>query len=87
VRDFQDTKEGAQGKMLNNWERELLESTTRRKTGHQMAGWGSHPTVKNSDPELFLSKKTTGTLEKLMRKRKSNDPPNLGSIGTGGSKA
>jgi len=39
-------------------ERELVESTSSRKTGHQVEGWGYHPIVKNSDPELFLSERT-----------------------------
>jgi len=26
-----------------------------------MDGWGCHPIIKNSDPELFLSKRTAGT--------------------------
>jgi hypothetical protein len=33
-------------------------------------GWGCHPTVKNSDPELFLSKRTAGTkIEKRLREK------------------
>jgi hypothetical protein len=47
--------------MPNSGERELVEPTTRRKTGHQVEGWGCHPTVKNSDPELFLPERTAGT--------------------------
>jgi hypothetical protein len=43
--------------MPNSGERELVESTSSIKTGHQVDGWGCHPTVKNSDPGLFLSKK------------------------------
>jgi hypothetical protein len=41
--------------------KQLVESTSSRKMGNQVKGWGSHPTVKNSDPELFLSKRTAGT--------------------------
>ena len=29
--------------------------------GHQVEGWGCHLTVKNSDPELFLSQRIAGT--------------------------
>jgi hypothetical protein len=48
----------------------------------------SHPKVKNSDPELFLSKRTSGIkVEKSLRERRSNDGPKLGSISRGGSKA
>jgi hypothetical protein len=53
--------------LLSNGERELVESTSSRKTGHQV--W-LHLTVKSSDPELFLSKRTTVTkMEKKPRKR------------------
>jgi hypothetical protein len=38
--------------MPNRGERELVEATSSRKTGHQGEGWGCHPTVNNSDPEL-----------------------------------
>jgi hypothetical protein len=61
VRDSQDSKGGALDEMLNGEERELVESTSCRKTGHQVEGWGCHPSVKNSDPELFMSKRTAGT--------------------------
>ena len=47
--------------MLYSGERELVESTSSRKTEHQVEGWSCHHTVKNSDPELFLSEKTAGT--------------------------
>ena len=46
-----------------------------------MERWGCHPIVKNSDPELFLSKRTAETkMEKRLRERRSSDQPNLGSI-------
>jgi hypothetical protein len=78
VRDSQDSKQGALDEMLKSGERELVESTSNRKTGHQVEGWGCHPTVKNSDSELFLSKGTAGkNMEKSLGKR--NDRPNLGS--------
>jgi len=46
---------------LNFGEREFINSMSHRKTGHQVEGWGCHRTVKNSDSELFLSKRTAGT--------------------------
>ena len=59
--------------MLYSEERELVESTSSRKTGHQEEGWGCHPTVKNSDPQLFLSEITArAKLEKRLKKRKSS---------------
>jgi hypothetical protein len=42
-------------------ERELVETTSSGKTGHQVEGWGCHHTVIKSDPELVLSKRTPGT--------------------------
>jgi hypothetical protein len=72
----------------NNGERELVESTSSRKTGHQVEEWDCHPTVKNSDPKLFLSERTTGTkMEKNLRKRRSRDSLKMGSSSGGGLKA
>jgi hypothetical protein len=65
--------------MFNSGKRELAESTSSRKTGHQVEGWGCHPTVKNSDPELFLSKRTAGA--KMEKKRKESR-----SLGKNGEK-
>jgi hypothetical protein len=61
VRESQDSKRRTLDEMPYSGERELVEPTSSRKTGHQVEGWGCHPTVKNSDPELFLSKRTVGT--------------------------
>jgi hypothetical protein len=52
MRDSQESND----EMPYSAERELVEPTSSRKTGHQVEGWGCHPIVKNSDPELFLPK-------------------------------
>jgi hypothetical protein len=68
-------------------DRELVVSTSSRKTGHPAEAWSCHPTIKNSDPELFLSKRTADKrMEKKLRERLSRDWPKLGSISRGGSK-
>jgi hypothetical protein len=55
--------------MPNSGERELVQSTSIRKIGHQVERWGFHPTIKNSDPELILSKRNAGTkMEKRLGK-------------------
>jgi hypothetical protein len=86
VRDSQNSKGGISDEMPYNGERKLVESTSSRKTGHQVEGWGCHPMVKNS--ELFLSERTTGTkMEKSLWKRRFSDWPKLGSHSREGSKA
>ena len=46
-----------------------------------------HTIVESSDPELFLSKGTTGTkMEKSMKERRSSDRPKLGSSTKEGSR-
>ena len=61
VRDSQNSMGVTLDEMPYNGERELVVSTYSKNTGHQVEGWDCHPTVKNSDPELFLSKRTAGT--------------------------
>ena len=46
-RDTWDSKGWALDEMSNNVERELIESTSSRKTGHQVEGRACHHTVKN----------------------------------------
>jgi hypothetical protein len=66
----------------------IVEHTCSRKTGHQVEGWSCHPLVENSDPELFLSKRTAGAnMEKSLSKRRPNDRSKLGSSSSGGSKS
>jgi hypothetical protein len=43
-------------------ERELAEPMSNRKSGHQVEG--CHPTVKNSDPKLFLYERNAGTKQR-----------------------
>ena len=87
MRDYQDSKGRTLDKMPNSGKRELTESISSRKTGHQVEGLGCHPTVKNPDLVLFLSKRTAGTkMETRLRKRRFIDRPNLGSISREGSK-
>ena len=77
----------ALAKMLNIEEGKLDESTSSRQTGPQEEGQCYQPTVKISDPELFLSKRTAGTkMEKRLKERWSNDMLNLGSILQEGTK-
>jgi hypothetical protein len=60
--------------MSYNGEGKLVEPICSRKTGHQVEGWGYHPTVKSLDPEWFLFKRTIGTkMERLLRERRSSD--------------
>ena len=78
MRDSQESKGGALDEMPDSRERELIEPTSSRKTSSE--GWGCHPTVKNSDPKLFLSERTAGTkMEKSLKKRRSKNRPKLGS--------
>jgi len=58
--------------MPNSGVREIIESTSSRKTGHQVEGWSWHPTVKNYDPDFLLSKRTRGI--KMGRDRSKGIP-------------
>ena len=52
-----------------------------------MEGWGCDPIVKNSDPELFLSKRNEGIKkEESLRERRFSDWPKLKSSSGGGPK-
>ena len=69
-------------KMWNSGEGKLVEPRAASR------GWDYHPTVNNSDPELFLSKITAGTkVEKRLKERRSSDRSKLGSSSRKGSKA
>ena len=81
MRESQDTKGGTIDEMTNSGEREHVESTYSIMTGHYMDGWDCHPKVKNSDPELFLSNRTSETKkEKRLRGRRFSDQNKLGSF-------
>jgi hypothetical protein len=57
-------------KMPNTGERELKRVHLQWIDRVLSGGTGSLPTVKISDPELFLSKRTTGTkMEKRLKER------------------
>ena len=73
--------------MSYSGERELVQPSSNRRTGHQVEGWGCHPTAKNSDLEFLLSEKTAGTKTgKNLMKRTSSDMPKFGSNSGGGPK-
>ena len=60
VRDPKDSKGGTLEEMPYSGERELVESSSSGGTGHQVERLSYHPTVKSSNPELFLSERTAG---------------------------
>ena len=68
MRVAQDSKGFILDEMPKTGVRELVESISSKNAGHQVEEWGCHPTVKNSDPELSLTKRTTGRkMEKRLR--------------------
>ena len=88
MRDSQDSKGGTLDEIPYTQEREFVESTSSRETEHQVEGWGCCPTVKNSDSELFLPKRTAGTeMERRLREMISSDKAKLESISRPGSTA
>ena len=73
MRDSQDSMEVTIDEMPNSGNWELEESTSSRWP--QDEGWCYQSTVKISDPELFLSKRTAGTkMEKSLAWLSSERP-------------
>ena len=58
VRDPKDSKGETLEEMPYSGKRELVESSSSGGTGHQVERLSYHPTVKSSNPELFLSERT-----------------------------
>ena len=69
VRDSQDSKGGILDKVFTSGDREVIESTSSRKTGHAVEVCYCYPTVKNSHSELFLSNKQTNKQTKIKIKK------------------
>jgi hypothetical protein len=87
VRDSQNSKGKTLFEMPYSVGRELVEYAFSGKTGHQVEGRGFHLTVKNSAPELFLSRITAGTkTENNLRERMSSDRSRLGFSLAGGTR-
>jgi hypothetical protein len=77
VRNSQESKGGTLDEMPYSGERELVESTSSRKTGRaSLGGIGLPSQIISSDPESFLSERNAGSeMEKSLRKRWSSDRP------------
>ena len=86
MRDSKNPKGRTLDEMPNSEERELVEPISSRKTGHQVEGWCCHPTVKYSDPELFLCKRIAGTNMEKRQGNRPNDRPKLESFSRGDCK-
>ena len=68
----QDSKRGTLEEMPNSGEREHVEFSSSRKTGHQVEGWGCHPLVKNCEPYCCCLKELQG--QKWRRDRRKGGP-------------
>ena len=87
MRDSRDSKGETLDEMSNSGEREFVESTSSRKTGHQVEGLGCHPTVKTLTHNFFCLKKKKKKNcrdkcgEETMERRFSNQPKLRSSSG------
>ena len=73
--------------MPNSGETEPEETTSGRKTGPPVQGWGHTLIFRYFYPTLFVSKRNAGTkMEQRLKERPSSDWPNLGSIPWVGTK-
>lgn len=71
MKDSQDSEGGTLDEMPDNREKELVETTSSTKTGHQVEKWDCYSIVKISDREVFLPKSIIGTkTEKSLRERR-----------------
>lgn len=79
VRGTQDLIWVTLAKMSTTGEMEPEESTTSSWMGPPMKGWGNQSTFKNSDPELFLSKRNAGAeIKQSVKEWPTSDRPNMG---------
>jgi hypothetical protein len=61
MRSSQDSTVVASTEMSNSGEMEPEETNSNSWTGPPLKGWEHQPTFKIFDPELFLSKRNSGT--------------------------